>query len=188
MFIDIIFLFVIIAAVIKGYSKGLIVAIFSFVAFIVGLAAALKLSSQVAVWLQKSTSISSYWLPFLSFALVMIGVIFLVRLVAKFVEKTVQFAMMGWVNKLGGIALYAALYTSLLSVVLFFFSKMSLIKPETFVASKSYWFIQPWATKVIAVFGKIIPLFKDVFHQLEIFFEQGIKYAALLTRVAFQHF
>ena len=175
MFIDILFLFIIIAAVIKGYSKGLIVAVFSFAAVIIGLAAALKLSSLVAVWLQKSTSISGYWLPFLSFALVMIGVIFLVKMGAKFVEKTVQFVMMGWVNKLGGIMLYAALYTSLLSVVLFFFDKMSLIKPETFTASKSYWFIQPWATKVIAAFGKIIPMFKDVFEQLETFFENSIK-------------
>ncbi len=175
MFIDILFLFLIISAVIKGYSKGLIVAIFSFAAVIIGLAAALKLSSTVAVWLQKSVSISSYWLPFVAFALVMVGVIFLVKMGAKFVEKTVQFVMMGWVNKLGGIALYAALYTSVLSVVLFYFDKMQLIKQETFVASKSYWFIQPWATKVIAIFGKIIPIFKDVFQQLETFFTSSAK-------------
>ena len=175
MFIDILFLLIIIAAIIKGYSKGLIVAIFSFAAVIIGLAAALKLSSLVAVWLQKSTSIAGYWLPFLSFAVVMIAVIFLVKMGAKFVEKTIQFAMMGWVNKLGGIVLYAALYTSLLSVALFFCDKMNLIKPETFATSKTYWFVQPWATKVIAAFGKIIPIFKDVFQQLENFFESSIK-------------
>jgi len=175
MFIDILFLFIIITAVIKGFSKGLIIAVFSFVAIIIGLAAALKLSSIVAAWLQKSISISSYWLPFLSFALVMNGVVFLVKFGAKFIEKTVQFAMMGWVNKLGGIALYAALYTSILSVVLFYFDKMQLIKQETFASSKSYWFIQPWATKVIAVFGKIIPIFKDVFQQLETFFASSAK-------------
>ena len=83
--------------------------------------------------------------------------------------------MMGWVNKLGGIVLYAALYTSLLSVALFFCDKMNLIKPETFATSKTYWFVQPWATKVIAAFGKIIPIFKDVFQQLENFFESSAK-------------
>jgi membrane protein required for colicin V production len=175
MFIDILFLFIIIAAVIKGYSKGLIVAVFSFAAILIGLAAALKLSAFVAVWLQTSTSISSYWLPFLSFALVMIAVIFLVKLVATIVEKTVQFAMMGWVNKMGGIVLYAALYTSILSVVLFFFNKMNLVKQDTFATSKSYWFIEPWASKLIAGFGKIVPVFKDTFHQLETFFESSSK-------------
>jgi membrane protein required for colicin V production len=175
MFIDVIFLLAMIAAIIKGYSKGLVVAVFSFAAVIIGLAAALKLSSLVAVWLQTSTSISSYWLPFLSFALVMIGVVFLVRLGAKIVEKTVQFAMMGWVNKLGGIVLFAALYVSILSVVLFFFDKMHLLKTDTITASKFYWFIQPLAPKVIAGFAKILPIFKDVFHQLETFFENSSK-------------
>ncbi|MFY7965649.1 MAG: CvpA family protein [Chitinophagaceae bacterium] len=175
MFIDILFLFTIIAAVIRGYSKGLIVAVFSFAAVIIGLAAALKLSSSVAVWLQNSTSISSNWLPFLSFALVMIGVVFLVKMGAKIVEKTVQFVMMGWVNKLGGILLFAALYTSILSVVIFFFDKMHLIKADTIAASKSYWFIQPWAPEVMALFGKIIPAFQDIFLQLEAFFESSSK-------------
>ena len=175
MFIDILFLFIIIAARIKGYSKGLIVALFSFAAVLIGLAAALKLSSAVAVWLQKSTSISSYWLPFLAFALVMIGVVFLVRLGAKVVEKGVQFAMMGWINKLAGIVLYAALYISLLSVILFYFDKMQLIKQDSFASSKSYWFIQPWAPKVIAGFGEVVPIFKDVFQQLETFFASNAK-------------
>jgi membrane protein required for colicin V production len=175
MFIDILFLFIIIAAVIKGYSKGLIVAVFSFAAILIGLAAALKLSSTVAGWLQTSTSITSYWLPFLSFALVMIAVVFLVKLAATIIEKTVQFAMMGWVNKIGGIVLFAALYTSILSVILFFFSKMNLIKQDTFITSQSYWFIEPWASKVIAGFGKIVPIFKDTFHHLETFFESRSK-------------
>ena len=154
----------------KGYSNGLIVAVFSFAALIIGLAAALKLSSVVANWLQTSTSISSYWLPFLSFALVMIAVIFIVKLGARFIEKTVQFVMMGWINKFGGIVLYAALYTSIFSVLLFFFSNMHLIKQEIFSTSKSYWFIEPFAPKIIAGFGKIIPIFQNIFHQLEDFF------------------
>jgi membrane protein required for colicin V production len=175
MFIDILFLFAMITALIKGYTKGLIVALFSFAAIIIGLAAALKLSSVVAVWLQTSTSISSYWLPFLSFALVMLGVIVLVRMGAKIVEKTIQFVMMGWVNKIGGILLYAVLYISLLSVIIFFFDKMHLLKQETIAASKSYSFIQPWGPKVIAGFSKIIPIFKDVFQQLENFFQSNTK-------------
>jgi membrane protein required for colicin V production len=171
MFIDTLFILLLVAALYKGYSKGLIVAVFSFAAIIIGLAAALKLSSVVAVWLQKSTNLSGFWLPFLSFILVMIGVAFLVKLGAKFVEKTIQLVLLGWVNKLGGIVLYAALYISVLSVILFYFDKMNLLKEDTIATSKTYFFIQPWAPKVIAAFGKVLPIFKDVFHQLETFFE-----------------
>jgi len=44
MILDIIVAVILILAVIKGYRQGLIVALFSFVAFAIGLAAAIKLS------------------------------------------------------------------------------------------------------------------------------------------------
>ena len=47
---------------------------------------------------------------------------------------------------------------------------MHLLKEETIAASKSYWFLQPIAPKVIAGFGAIIPIFKNMFQQLETFF------------------
>lgn len=174
MFIDVVFLFLIIAAIIKGYSKGLIVAMFSFFAVIIGIVLAIKLSANVAHWLQSSTNIAGFWLPFLSFALVIIAVVFVVKIVAKIIESTVEFALLGWANKLGGILMYAALYTSLLSVILFYFTKMNIIKPETLTASKTYPFIQPWAVNVIAVFSKLLPFFKDALIQLEAFFKTKI--------------
>lgn len=157
-------------AAIKGYSRGLIVAVFSFVAIIIGLAAAMKLSAIVAGWLHDSTSISSTWLPVLSFALVMFGVVLLVRLGANMVQRSIQLAMMGWLNKAGGILLYAALYITVFSVVLFFAEKMNLIKPPVIEASKFYSFIQPWGPKAINGFGVVIPIFKGLFTQLENFF------------------
>ncbi|KAK6023170.1 hypothetical protein OSTOST_11104, partial [Ostertagia ostertagi] len=88
-------------AVVERYRRGLIVGIFSFVALIVGLAAAIKLSVVVADYLGKSVNISGAWLPVISFLIVFIIVVILVRLGANAIEKTVEFAMLGWVNKLG---------------------------------------------------------------------------------------
>ena len=48
MIIDIIVVIILILAAIKGFRQGLIVALFSVIAFIVGLAAAIKLSVVVA--------------------------------------------------------------------------------------------------------------------------------------------
>ena len=58
MLIDVAFFFVMIVAVFKGFTKGFIVGIFSFIAFIIGLAAALKLSVIVAHHLQTSSTIT----------------------------------------------------------------------------------------------------------------------------------
>jgi membrane protein required for colicin V production len=171
MFIDTIFIILLILAIFKGYSKGLIVAVFSFLAIIIGLAAALKLSAVVAGWLQTSTNITAKWLPIIAFALVMFAVVFLVRLGAKWVQRTIEFALMGWLNKIGGIVLYIAIYTTVFSVVLFLASKIQLIKADTIAASKFYPFIQPWGPKAIDGFGVIIPIFKDLFAQLETFFD-----------------
>jgi membrane protein required for colicin V production len=52
--IDIIYIIILAMAALKGFRQGMVVAAFSFVAFFVGLAAAVKLSAIVAVWLEES--------------------------------------------------------------------------------------------------------------------------------------
>jgi len=170
MFIDFIFAVIIIIACIKGYQRGLVVAVFSIIAFILGLAAALKLSTVVADHLKGSISVSAKWLPFISFALVFLAVVLLVRWGGKLVEKTFQMAMLGWVNRIGGIILYAALYIIIFSIFLFYAEKLLLLKPSVIQSSQTYPFVQPWGPKVIDGFGKILPVFKDMFSELESFF------------------
>jgi membrane protein required for colicin V production len=171
MLIDAIFIILMILAVFKGYRNGFIVAVFSFLAIIIGLAAAMKLSTVVAGWLQNSTSIDATWLPFVSFTLIMIGVVILVRLGARMIQSTLEFVMLGWLNKLSGIVLYAALYITVFSVLLFYAGNIHLIKPETFSASRMYVFIQPWGPKAIELFGAVIPWFKGMFEELSHYFE-----------------
>ena len=79
-------------------------------------------------------------------------------------------ALLGWVNRLGGIIFYAVLYIIIFSVFLFYAEQVHLIKPETIKASQTYSFVQPWGPVVINNFGKIIPIFKDMFSDLETFF------------------
>lgn len=170
MLIDFAFAVLLILAIIKGYQKGLILAVFSIIAFIVGLAAALKLSTVVAAWLKDSISVSAKWLPFIAFALVFLIVVLLVRLGAKLVERSFQAMMLGWANRIGGILLYAALYLIILSIFIFYAEKLQLIRPTTIQSSATYNFIQPWGPKVMDNIGRIIPVFKDMFIELGDFF------------------
>ena len=170
MLIDIIFAVIMVIAILKGFQKGLIVAVFSIIAFIIGIAAALKLSTLVAGWLKDSTTLSAKWLPFISFALVFIGVVLLVRIGARLIEKTFQAVMLGWANRLGGIVFYAALYLIIFSVFLFYAEEVQLLQPSTIESSQTYAFVRPWGPKVIDGFGKAIPVFKDMFADLSDFF------------------
>ena len=171
MFIDLIFAIILILAVIKGYQRGLIVGIFSFIAIIIGLAAAIKLSVVISAYIGKSVKISEEWLPLISFIVVFLVVVLVVRWIANIIQRTIEITMLGWVNRLGGIIFYSALSVAVFSVILFYCEQMKMIKPETINKSFTYSFVQPWGLKTINAFGAAIPLFRDMFRDLEKFFE-----------------
>src|SRR2546423_12466244 len=118
MIIDIIFVILLAMALWKGYSQGFIIAIFSFLAIFIGLAAAVKFSVVVSGWLHNNTNIGIRWLPFASFLAVIIIVFILVRWIGGLLQAGVEFAMLGLLNRLAGIVLYAALYTMIYSIIL----------------------------------------------------------------------
>ncbi len=171
MLLDLVFIVLMVLAILKGYRQGLVVGLFSLLAVIIGLAAAMKLSTAVASWIGRSVKVSDEWLPLISFAIVFIVVLLLIRLGAKAIERTIEMAMLGWVNKLGGMLLYAAIYTIVFSVVLFYAEQMKLLQPEMIRKSVTYSYVQPWGPKVINGLGSVIPVFKNMFADLEQFFE-----------------
>lgn len=171
MLLDIIFSILVVLAVIRGYRQGLIIGLFSLVAVIIGLAAAIKLSTVVAAWIGRAVKVSEEWLPLISFIVVFIIVVLLIRLGAKAIESTVEVVMLGWLNKLAGIVLYVAISTIVFSVLLFYAEQMQLLQPATIESSLTYEYVQPWGPRVINGIGSVIPVFKDMFDELKRFFE-----------------
>ncbi len=178
MFLDIVVVLLLVLALVKGLRKGFIVGVFSILAFIIGLAAALKLSSLVAGYLGQHTAVSARWLPVLAFALVFIAVVFLVRLGARAIEGVVQLALMGWLNKLGGVILFALLYLFILSILLFYIEQLHLIRATSTEASITYPFLHHLGPKVVNGLGIVLPLFRDMFQSLGQFFEGVSKEAS----------
>lgn len=170
MLIDIIFGVLLVAAIFKGYTRGFIIAVFSVLALVIGLAAAVKLSVVTASRLKDAVHIAAKWLPVVAFALVFILVVLLVRLGARALEKTIELALLGWLNKLAGILVYMVLYTVILSVLLFYAEKVNILTTGAIASSKTYSFIKPWGPKAIDLIGSLVPYFKDMFRQLEDFF------------------
>jgi membrane protein required for colicin V production len=171
MLIDTIAFIFLLIAIYKGLKNGLIVAIFSFVAFVVGIAAALAFSSAVASYLESSIHISRRLLPFLAFLIVFLLVLFLIRAGARFIEKLVQLAWLGWVNKIGGILFYLLLYFFTLSTLLFYAVQLHLIKEDAIRSSLTYGTIQPIAPWLMGLMGTFIPAVKNAFGQLFDFFQ-----------------
>jgi membrane protein required for colicin V production len=172
MVIDIIFVILIVLALIQGYRRGFIVAVFSFVALIVGLAAALKLSTVVARHIGHAVKVSDKWLPIVSFLVVFIVVVLLIRLGARAIQRITETVMLGWFNRLAGFILYAAIYVTIFSILLFYAGQMKLISSDTIQASVTYPFIRPWGPRSIDIIAAVIPFFKNMFVELEDFFSR----------------
>ncbi len=172
MIIDIITLIILLLAVFKGISRGLLVAVFSLAAFIVGLAAALKLSAVTAAWLGDSVNVSAKWLPVLAFFAVFVIVVLLVNAIGRLLEKSVEWAFLGWLNKAGGIIFFVIIYMLIWSIALFYLDKTEILSNEAMEKSNTYPIIAPWGSSAMEWIGEAIPFFKDVFTDLTIFFEK----------------
>ncbi len=170
MILDILFLLLMILALYKGLKRGIVLSLFDFIGFFIGLAAALKLSAITAVYLKAHFSLSGIWLPFFSFILVFALVAVGMHYAGKLMTKTSEAIMMGWMNKLGGVLLYMILYGMIFSILIFYGKQLKIFTPDMLASSKVYPLVSPLAPDIMEMLGKLIPVLQDVFHQLEDFF------------------
>lgn len=170
MLIDIVVVILGLLAIYKGFTRGFVLAIFSLFSFIIGLAAALKLSALVAVYLGRNINLAQRWLPFLAFAAVFIFVVIVVRLGAKAIQGMLEMAMLGWLNRVLGVVLYSILYFFIFSIVLFYAVQMNILKHETISASVTYPWMAPFGPRVVGWLAEIVPLFENMFLELKNFF------------------
>jgi len=172
MVVDVLFIVFLLLAIFRGLRHGFIIAIVSVAAWIIGIAAAIKLSAVVAGYGKTHMHLPPRWLPVLAFLVVFIAVVLGLHAIAKLIEKAVDLAMMGWLNKVMGVLLYVFLYITTLSVLLFYAVQIHLISAQTLSASVTYPYIRPWGRVTIDEFGKFVPWFEGMFTQLEDFFGQ----------------
>ncbi|RFS23988.1 CvpA family protein [Chitinophaga silvatica] len=176
MSIDIIFAAIMVFALYRGYTRGLIVAIFSFIAATIGLAVALKLTAVTSLYVQQHWDLHSRWIPIFCFISLFIGVIVLIRLGAMMLEKLVEFGMLGWLNKLGGILLYSIIFIIIYSVILWMANQVYWLSPETKHQSVVYPYIEHIGPWTLDHTGNVIPVFKNMFTQLQAFFERAAQH------------
>ena len=172
MLLDIIGILLIILAFIRGYGKGVIVGVFSMLGVVLGMLVALKFSGVFADYLLKRDFITSAWAQVVSFVLLFLGMILLVRLVAKLIEGLIKAASLGLVNRLAGGTLYSLIGLLIWSALLWIANRAHFISPETLSASRSYEFMVPVAPWVYTHIGDVLPMAKDVFSDLGRFFDQ----------------
>jgi len=155
--LDLIILIPLLLFAFNGYKKGIIIEITTLAALILGIYAALFFSDYTANLLAGSFNISKEYLNIIAFVATFIGVLVLVMLLGRVLEKVVNLLMLGIVNKLAGAAfgiLKGALLLSILIFLINYFDRdATIIKPGARQESILYKNIEPIAPWIYEKFN-----------------------------------
>ena len=144
MWLDILTGTLLIVAILQGIRNGFIKALLSFFSFFIGLIVAYQLAGWVARQLKEYTKIESHWLPFISFIIVLLAVLFLIRWVSGLLQQTAEVLMLGWLNKLLGIVLYGFIYFTIWSALVYFLQMLGVLEAVKMKDAYSYSYLQKW--------------------------------------------
>lgn len=172
MFIDILIVVLVVFGFVRGFSKGLIISLFNSIAWVVGIFIALKLSSSLANFLQLKYNWHSSFAPLITFATIVILIYLLVHFLGKALEKIIEVAHLGIVNKIGGGILIGAVFLFIASTLVWLINEGKLISDDTKTQSKLYAFVEPISPFVIDEAGIFIPIVKSTLNDFTNYFNQ----------------
>lgn len=156
---------ILILALLQGYRNGLIKAIISFFSLMIGVVCAFQFAGFVAAQLKEHTQITSYWLPFISFLLVLLVVMIALRWITRLLQQTADWLMLGWLNKLLGMVLYIFIYGTILSALLYFMSILGVVEKTKMANSISYNYIEQWWPYFMSKLSTWLPFIKETLGQ-----------------------
>ena len=163
MIIDLIVIGVSVIAFYRGWKKGLLWAITSMAAVILGSLISLKMSHVLAAYLTDNNIINSQYTLIASYAIIFIAVILVLRTGIKFVEKILDKIFLGWINNLSGALLYVLFSIFILSSILLMGNKVGIWTEESITESNLYPIVEPVANWGFDQGSKATPFLKDLF-------------------------
>lgn len=158
--IDLILLVPVLIGAFNGYKKGLLMEVFGIAAFVLAIVIGFKFLSFGADFLEnifgkeKLVSIS----PYLSFFVVFLPTIFLLRKIGWIMRKAVRLTFLGTLDGLLGAFLggFTALFG--ISVFLWLFSKTGIALPEKWMVDNQYFeFTSSFAPNMISKISDLVP-------------------------------
>jgi membrane protein required for colicin V production len=162
MLLNIIATLLIVLAFYKGWTKGLIMSLFVLLSYFIATVLALHLSGKLAGYFKDSAGSDSKWYSFLAFVAIMLGGIIVVRLLGKLIEKAAEAIMLGLVNRIFGVLIYAFIYLSFLSIVLLYLRQFGVIEVDSTSKTQEYLLkLGDWTSKQ---YGKWLPEMKNLFN------------------------
>ncbi|MEA3497210.1 MAG: CvpA family protein [Bacteroidota bacterium] len=168
--IDLIFLIPLVIFLILGFRKGAIVEMFTLIALFIATIGCLTITNKIVLLLgiQQST----WWVPYLAYIVVFIGIYFLIHWVGKLLEKFIKIAQLNLINGLAGALIGAFKIIFIFSLILWI-SEQSKILPLKFKEkSMLFQYVEPIAPTTINFISDNLSVFKGLVSDVEGYFEE----------------
>jgi membrane protein required for colicin V production len=165
-YLDIFLIFVFAFSAYKGYQKGLLVALFSLLAFFLGLFMAIKFTAPISV---KFFSDSTYFegIAIAIFISIFAILILVIHLLSKALKTILDFTPLGILDNILGAGLNIFKIAFVLSWVI---DSLGIDFSKEYIDNSiilSY--IISFAPKSFEAIGSFIPYFKDIFDMFDLF-------------------
>ena len=167
MIFDILFVVFLAAGFYWGYKKGIIYSIFSLAAYFIGIIGALKFSYVAVKFLHSSMNLSPKAMAIVAFIVMFILIVLLVRAIAWALEQMLKTFSLNLVNQLIGGTIFSLVSLYLLCVMIWFLNKWNVFPDHQKMSSHVYPYIANTGPAVVEFSGKVIPVFKSAFHDLD---------------------
>lgn len=161
MLLNIVATLLLVIAIYKGWTKGLIMSLFVLLSYFIATVLALHLSGKLAGYFKQSAGSDSKWYSFLAFIAIMLAAIIVVRLTGRIIEKAAETVLLGWVNRLLGVVIYAFIYLSFLSIILLYLRQFGVMEIDS--ASKTQEYLLRLGTWTTNQYSKWLPEIKNLF-------------------------
>ena len=163
---DIVLGILVLLGAVSGYREGFLMELIAVTAIILGVFCGFKLMGEGIILLHDKFNADESVLPYLSFILIFIIIVVLVRLLGKVVKNSIDKTFLGSVDQLMGGVLGAFKTLFLLSIVIWITDSLG-ISPKTEWTNGSwlYPFTALLAPRTADWIGGFIPVFKEIFRQ-----------------------
>ncbi|NTW33552.1 MAG: CvpA family protein [Bacteroidetes bacterium] len=144
-YIDIILAIPLVWFIYKGFTHGLIIEVSSLLGLVLGVYIGLNFS----FYISDALNLTSQYAPLISFAITFILIVFLIYLLAKLLEKSINVLALGFLNKLSGAFFGLLKIAFIISILLMFINKINIIPQNAKNESLLYPTVSAFAPLII---------------------------------------
>jgi membrane protein required for colicin V production len=149
-----------------GYKRGFLAELFFFTALVLGVLIGFKFTGWGVEYLHRHFNADTNFLPYISFFLIFVGVVFLVISIGNRIKQLMDQTFLGKVDPIAGALLGSMKWTFGASIIFWLAIKVNYTFPEEWTQGSWLYPKTLGFSKYISEFiGNFLPFFKETFTQ-----------------------